>query len=345
MSCSDRISCKEPYLPYIIYNKIIKRSSFVTTSYKTMARGRRRNINNNQRSAPVNLVASTDVVESNVHADSTIYSYNNKLIEIMLWMYDNNRRQYLSQDILGKLRRASDTDRQRRGILRLACRDVLKKSLDNLDRSDPSKSPINISSDENGGDTVLAYSVITDFFSTKEKEVSVARKAAVKFAKKLKAMARKENDDEPDVVIPRADEDGKVNILIRVEVATYDMVRSAISHLYTESGLEMPTFMSKGFSRYIKGSRRINLAAKQTLGLKIVEGKDAMSVEAYELIAKHLFHSGKTEHIFTHTFHVLDWNLMKRAENVANAHISHVFWENDHLVFHFAKSKTHQDGK
>ena len=309
-----------------------------------MPRGRRRPRNNNQQSAPVNLVANTDVVHNNIYASATIYSYNNRLIELMLWMYDNERTQYLSHDIQQKLRRASDTDRQRRSISRLACREVLKQSLHNLDRSDPSKSPINISSDENGGVNILSYNVITDFFSTKEKEVRVDRKAAVKFAKKLKAMAKKENDEEPDVVIPRADDDGKVNILIRVEVATYDQVRSAVSHLYTESGVEMPKFISKGFSRYIKGSRRINLAAKQTLGLKIVEGKDAMSVEAYELIAKHLFHSGKTEHIFAHTFHVLDWNLMKRAENVADAHISHVYWENDHLVFHFAKSKTRQDG-
>lgn len=51
----------------------------------------------------------------------------------MLWMYNNDRRRYLSHDIQQKLQRASDTDRQRRSISRSACREVLKKSLHHLD--------------------------------------------------------------------------------------------------------------------------------------------------------------------------------------------------------------------
>ncbi|GFH59857.1 hypothetical protein CTEN210_16333 [Chaetoceros tenuissimus] len=102
--------------------------------------------------------------------------------------------------------------------------------------------------------------------------------------------------------------------------------------------------MKLRLARYIKGSARINLAAKTILGLKIVEGKSHMTLPVYELIAKKLFQSEKPEHIMAHTFFVLDWNLMKRAENIVDANISHIRWENDCLIFHFAKSKGHQDG-
>lgn len=41
-----------------------------------------------------------------------------------------------------------------------------------------------------------------------------------------------------------------------------------------------------------------------------------MTVPVYELIAKKIFSSDKPELIMAHAFFTLDWNLMKRAENV-----------------------------
>ena len=51
------------------------------------------------------------------------------------------------------------------------------------------------------------------------------------------------------------------------------------------------------------------------------------------------------EYIFAHCFLTLEWNLMARADNVASAMVSHVEWQGDSLVFHFAKTKAAQEGE
>lgn len=81
------------------------------------------------------------------------------------------------------------------------------------------------------------------------------------------------------------------------------------------------------------------------MGLKIEEGKKPLSLEVYEFLAKEFYYSKKKEHIFGHLFFVLDWCLMKRAENCVNAQINHIYFENDSLVFQFAKSKGHRKGE
>ena len=50
-------------------------------------------------------------------------------------------------------------------------------------------------------------------------------------------------------------------------------------------------------------------------------------------------------HFHTHLFLVLDWCMIKRAENCVNAKINHIFFRNDALVFEFAKSKGLQKGE
>jgi len=42
---------------------------------------------------------------------------------------------------------------------------------------------------------------------------------------------------------------------------------------------------------------------------------------------------------------MLDWTLMKRAENSVNCKINHITFQNDCLVFEFAKSKSNQRGE
>ena len=41
----------------------------------------------------------------------------------------------------------------------------------------------------------------------------------------------------------------------------------------------------------------------------------------------------------------LEWNLIAQSENVVHAHMFHITWENDSLVFHFVKHKGDQTGK
>jgi len=92
-------------------------------------------------------------------------------------------------------------------------------------------------------------------------------------------------------------------------------------------------------NKFMGGMKRTTQAAKQHLGLKIMEGKSAMPLEVYEKIAKKLFFSSEKEDVFCHLFLVLDWCLMKQAENCVGAKINHISFKDDALVFQFAKSK------
>ena len=227
----------------------------------------------------------------------------------------------------------------------------MKSLLKKLNSKDNNLSPVKLTpgGGENNADEqdVLSWDIIADFFNTKQKIVHVDRSLALDIEKKLDdfSMDAQEDDDVGTALQDNdADADGQVRVAVCLEASTYDGFRSAINHLYRESNVKMPDEMVNCFSRYIKGSKRINLAAKQTLGLKISEGKLHMTVPVYEFLCKTMFDSKKPEHIFAHTFTVLDWNLMKQVENVVNAKIAHISFRNDAIVFLFSKSKAHQDG-
>ena len=101
-----------------------------------------------------------------------------------------------------------------------------------------------------------------------------------------------------------------------------------------------PEAMTKELSILINGLKRKIQAAKDHLGLKISEGKDALSFEAYELLAKKLFFSGEKRDMFNYLYTVLDWNIMKRSENCVKAKINHIKFGSDCLIFEFARLKT-----
>jgi hypothetical protein len=50
------------------------------------------------------------------------------------------------------------------------------------------------------------------------------------------------------------------------------------------------------------------------------------------------------EFLFARAFLCLEWNLMTRLENIVHAHILHVHWDADCLLFCFVKSKVNQTG-
>ena len=87
---------------------------------------------------------------------------------------------------------------------------------------------------------------------------------------------------------------------------------------------------------------RTVILEKQLVGIKIYKGKNPISLEAYELLAKTLFEIREKRDIFAHLFLVLDWCLMKRAKNCVNAKINHISFNGDYLVFELAKSKVHK---
>ncbi len=51
------------------------------------------------------------------------------------------------------------------------------------------------------------------------------------------------------------------------------------------------------------------------------------------------------EYLFARCFLTLEWNLMVRLESIVHAHFFHITWEDDCLVFCFAKSKSDQMGR
>ena len=111
--------------------------------------------------------------------------------------------------------------------------------------------------------------------------------------------------------------------------------------------------MIDNLSLHDKGSKRRGKNLKKSSGLKVAEGKKPMSFEVHRFLCRKLFESPKREHVFTHLFLVLDWqvqlfvklvcaylillcnnrNLIKRAENAVNAKMDHVYFENDSLLF------------
>jgi hypothetical protein len=167
-------------------------------------------------------------------------------------------------------------------------------------------------------DRVLTYDDISDFMMTKHKIVKVDKILALEFKD---ALARSDENEDEDGVLntdgvqqrdlilneDEVDEDGQVNVMIRLEASTYEGIRSVVAFLYRESGVLMPENMNSSLALYIKGSRCMNRLAKQTLGLKIVEGKKHMTLSVYKAIASILFESCELEHIFAHLFFILDW--------------------------------------
>ena len=80
------------------------------------------------------------------------------------------------------------------------------------------------------------------------------------------------------------------------------------------------------------------------LGMSTVEGKSPLPFAAYRLLAKILFQSKKSEHIFAHTFLVLAWNLISRAETIVDAKIDLISFKDDALLFDMGITKTDQEG-
>jgi hypothetical protein len=279
------------------------------------------NTTDQNNTTTINLVASSNAVEGNVVGSSTRTGYINRLVEFILWLYDSHK-DVLSDECSDSLTSAKASERK--GTQKKS-RDCIKNFLKRLDTKDYKKSPIKIGPHQTGD--VLTYSIIAEFFTTKQKIETVDLGLAMEFKRSLELLAPPQDDDDIGQMNVEPNINGEVKVAVRLEAATYDGFRSAISHLYRESGVKMPDDMVNNLSRYIKGSKRINLAAKQTLGLKITEGKSHMTVPVYEMLCKIMFESEKPEHVFAHTFTVLDWNLMKRAENVVGAKIAHIYDE------------------
>ena len=187
----------------------------------------------------------------------------------------------------------------------------------------------------------LSYNTVLEYFNTKYNVHEVDRSAAESYLK-----AVRDGSGESFEITSAMEVEGegdKVRVKVYQSFSQYSGIRNAIAWVYTLTRVgEMP-FKSE-LRLYLKGAARYIAAAKQHLGLKITEGKDEMKQAVYELIAEHLFKSGKREDILYHLIFLLDWNLMKRAENCMNAKMIHINFTEDHMTFEFAKEKGKQHG-
>ena len=195
----------------------------------------------------------------------------------------------------------------------------------------PHNSPFKID-----GEGALTYKVIRDYMTTKYNVVEVDKDAAIKY---LREIGKGEQVTNQMQTGPR-----KVKVEVYQSESQFSGIRSAIAYVYKAARVAMPDDMSRELSLFIEGMKRIETAAKRHLGLKIQKGKDALTWEGYEYTARTLFLSGEPKDVYFHTFLVLDWNLMKRAENCVDAKINNISFKDDSLVFEFEKSKTRQTG-
>lgn len=330
---------------------IFVRQIITTINYKT---NRMSNNNNNQlqnasemvnnfQDEVINLCGSTRDVE-NAHINKKVRDgYIRTLVQLMLWLFDNSSEKLANlEDLQIEHMKDESNPRAKRQNLRNAC----KSRLVAMARGD-NNSPIELV-----GENSLTYDDIASFMNSKKNIVEVDKSLIEQTSlDDANAAGRTRTNN-----IASGVEDGRnnadvgknsnvVKAAVRQSKSSYTAIQSAVSFLYRQNSVDQPIEMKNGISLYLKGSMRKSRKLKQDLGLKISEGKKGMKKSVYSKLAKILFESDEKKHIFAHLFLILDWNLMKRAENCVDCKINHIYFEEDCLVFEYAKSKGHQDGE
>jgi hypothetical protein len=97
--------------------------------------------------------------------------------------------------------------------------------------------------------------------------------------------------------------------------------------------------------QFTKGIRQQVANKKVQEGDSAIVKKKKMRFNVYKKICELFMKEEDKEFIFACAFLTLEWNLMARSKNVVQAHILHVHWEDDCLVFCFVKSKDNQTGQ
>ena len=309
--------------------------------------------NNTNNSSHVDVMEKAETIERKIVSDGTLPIYSSRFVNFMLFLHDNHPtilkvsalREMKAEDRIdkattnlnssGRRKRKSkakiQADTAQRKHLRAYCKNCFAK-LSPPENGAPYYCPIRLE-----GQNRLSYSVVRSFMMIGRRIQIVDKEIAEQYLR----------DKNKDVTLLESAAVGnsKVKLAVQQSASQYEGIRSSISYLYKMTRVVMPDEMANNLRSFIAGQRRTGSKEKQDLGLTILEGKRPISSEAYELVCKHFFYSGKPEHVFAHLFNVLDWNLMKRAENCVNAKINHIYFRHDALVFDFAKSKGHQKGE
>ena len=261
----------------------------------------------------IDLSANKHAIEKSNIATKTRYNYNTTLIRFTIFCFERTEFQDLiHEDYIDLLKEANRKDseeprykKRQQYYLRAEILAILRK----MKGGNSASSPIRLVPSESSN-RVLTYEDIVSFMETYKKTEKVNKKLANQYLRAVRDLSPEEDEDLEDALILTAaglEDDGEIMVEIRQEYTTYDGIRSAITQLYTATATSMPEVLKESMRLYIKGSKRLNTLAKQTLGLEMGEGKKAMSRAVYKRICQILSQSHQSEHIFAHLFFVLDW--------------------------------------
>lgn len=124
----------------------------------------------------------------------------------------------------------------------------------------------------------------------------------------------------------------------------YNSKRSALTHLFFESGSQIDDALWMKISTLYAGLRRKIVRQNQQLGKRATTGRERLPFPAYKFLCRKLREAGDKHSIFAHAMLTLSWSLISRAEQATTSHIHHIDWHEDCLVIYFHHRKTDQNG-
>ena len=286
-------------------------------------------------------------------ATSTRGGYDSRNITFMIWLFDGGVKyaHMLQPNIIDRMNEAHSLDKAvmtkkgRRSKKREHLRAVCRAALISINPSDTDTLPLNLER--------LSFQIFTRFLYTYKKKVQRRGGTAGQSQSACNNNNNNNKDDGDEESLVDEEEhtelppvEGK---LIRLSPSSYDGACSALAHLFTESGIgkdsnDTTRELWTKLSFYKKGTRRLRVKEKSELGLSMIEGKRPLSFAAYKFLAQVLFESNKPEHVAAHTFLILQWNLIARAEYVVEAKIDSIWSQQDSIMFDIGKTKTDQEG-
>jgi hypothetical protein len=126
---------------------------------------------------------------------------------------------------------------------------------------------------------------------------------------------------------------------------SYEQCQSELKHLFCMSKYNMELDFFDHLKQFTKGIRNHVANKKELEGYANIIGKKKMGFNVYKKICELVLKEEGKEFMFACAFLCLEWNIMARSKNVVHAHILHIEWNADSLVFCFVKSKGNQTGR
>ena len=108
--------------------------------------------------------------------------------------------------------------------------------------------------------------------------------------------------------------------------------------------MEIPNAFFRELSTMMGGLKRKVERERQDIGLKMTEGKLALTFVQYQNLCNVFMGMDSAESNFGHCFLTLEWDLMSRADTVTMVHMNHIEWRDDSLVLFFGHTKGDQEG-